>query len=120
MIRASKSVEGLGVLCERSAEDVLTLAEYVKRHENTPTQSIIVCATVVSHSLKEYHKTIKWYKIFHKRKIKKLLNPNHVLTQFSQQQLYSLYMEVLALEGIDFKKKVTETESESAGVPQTL
>jgi len=136
MERASKLIQGFGVLSERSAEDVLTLTEYAKRNANTPMINLIVCATVIAHSLKPhceglkkelnkynllYCFFIKW-SCFAKRRlmkleIKQLLDPQNILFRFSQAQLYDLYTEVLLLEGVDVKKKVTEAQNESAEVP---
>ena len=138
MERATKEIQGFGVLSERSAEDVLTLTEYAKRNENTPMINLIVCATVIAHSLKPHCDSLKkqaenitllqclsmWRNFKTKRlmklEIKQLLDPQHLLFRFSQAQLYELYTEVLLLEGVDIKKKVTEAESKSADALPTV
>jgi hypothetical protein len=52
MIRATKFIEGFGVLSERSAEDVLSLAEFAKKNADKPASNLIVCATTISQSLR--------------------------------------------------------------------
>jgi hypothetical protein len=126
MNRASKFIDGFGVLSERSAEDVLTLAAHSRLNNSTAAQSVIICATAISQSLqfhydemlKEY-KALKFYhfiKKYHWNKAHKadrlLLKPKGVIKALAQSEIYSVYMDVLTLEGVDLKKKVAETPLE--------
>jgi len=134
MIRATKLIDGFGVLSERSAEDVLSLAAYAKKSKGEGMSDLIICATTISQSLKYNYDNIvrqslalKWYmlkKFQQKRALKKeikrlglLVKPNYLLAIFSQGQIYELYAEALLLEGIDVKKKVAEVLKESAELP---
>lgn len=99
------------ILSERSAKDVLDLADFYKK--NPPDNefgNLIIIAAVIEASLRATRNKLSWYDFkrfrYKKYKIKFLLK------YLSQAELTELYQDVFLLEGFDLKKKIVQEASQ--------
>ena len=61
--RREINIEGLGILSERDAYDVLSLSELViKNKSQSFTFNVVICVKAISQSLNYYYKKLKWFK----------------------------------------------------------
>ena len=98
-------------LSERSARDVLELADFYKSHPpKTDLENLFVMAAVVESSIQTTRQKIAWHRLFEKFRYRKY-KTKYLLKYLSQSELMGLYQDVFTLEGNDLKKKVAEQES---------
>ena len=97
------------ILSERKVIDGLALQQFDKG-TMFKTDSLLQFqrAKILSDGLKQNLELLKWYQVFRKRKLSKLLAPEYLMSQLRKSELKSLSEDVLILEGVDpqeFKKK---------------
>ena len=97
------------ILSERKVIDGLALQQFDKG-TMFKTDSLLQFqrAKILSDGLKQNVELLKWYQVFRKRKLSKLLTPEYLMSQLRKSELKSLSEDVLILEGVDpqeFKKK---------------
>jgi len=104
-------------LYERRAKDVLDLADFLKnsQKDGIANINIFVGVQILMASLRPNIENLKWYQIFEKRRLKRIISYEYLILSLSISELDELVSETYLLEGIDTKKKVIpEPESESA------
>lgn len=94
--RREINIEGLGILSERDAYDVLSLSELViKNKSQSFSFNVVICVKAISQSLNYYYKKLKWFKNpIEKLKYKKRKNINWLLKHFSVNQIMYIYLQL--------------------------
>lgn len=109
-------------ILQRKALDVIQLAEYVRRSEDSqePQNQIFQYAMIVRDSLKNNAKEVPWWNLILKWRIKRAVNLRSIAAYFSLMELAELTKQVLIAEGLsenefeELKKKVMEAEAKEA------
>jgi len=95
-------------LSERSAKDVLDLADFYKRQpEKTDFENLFIMAAVIEASIKATRTKFSWYRVLENLRYRKY-KTKYLLKYLSQSELIGLYQDVFSLEGHDLKKKVAD------------
>jgi hypothetical protein len=111
----TKEIELFGekyLLSERTAFDVMSVTELFPGGKMTNSEAASLFAYVVSQALKINLNNLKWYQVFKKRKINKIISTKYLLKNLSVSQIDELWKQVMELEGVDLKKKIAEAESD--------
>jgi len=109
-------------ILQRKALDVIQLAEYVRRSEDSqePQNQIFQYAMIVRDSLKNNAKEVPWWNLIMKWRIKRAVKLRSIAAYFSLMELAELTKQVLVAEGLsenefeELKKKVMEAEAKEA------
>ena len=109
-------------ILQRKALDVIQLAEYVRRSEDSqePQNQIFQYAMIVRDSLKNNAKEVPWWNLIMKWRIKRAVKLRSIAAYFSLTELAELTKQVLVAEGLsenefeELKKKVMEAEAKEA------
>lgn len=109
-------------ILQRKALDVIQLAEYVRRSEDSqePQNQIFQYAMIVRDSLKNNAKEVPWWNLILKWRIKRAVKLRSIAAYFSLTELAELTKQVLIAEGLsenefeELKKKVMEAEAKGA------
>lgn len=109
-------------ILQRKALDVIQLAEYVRRSEDSqePQNQIFQYAMIVRDSLKNNAKEVPWWNLILKWRIKRAVKLRSIAAYFSLTELAELTKQVLVAEGLsenefeELKKKVMEAEAKEA------
>ena len=100
-------------LYERSAGDVISLAEFSLQSTGNDIRTLVYKALdVVESSLKYNYIDLPWYKFFYKIKLRHLLSKKNLIKSISQQQIFAIAKSILEMEGllngdVGEKKKTT-------------
>jgi len=110
------------LLYERSAKDVLDLADFIQSQngESAAKVNLFIGVQTLLASLKPNLKKVKWFRFIKKYKLKKIISYQFLFLYFSISELDAVVTDIHLLEGNDIKKKVMEMgqENESAGKSQ--
>lgn len=93
------------LLSERTARDVNRLSEYAKKADKTFTDAVLQNLQVVCDGLKINVELLKWWQVIRRIKLKRLISRKRLHAKLSVNSIVLLAQKVLALEGIDLKKK---------------
>lgn len=100
------------LISERTAGDVVSFAEFSEKLENTQTNSLYKAIVIIEAGLKINFSKIKFYQLFKRLYLKRVLNQKYLINNLSALQISELAKEILILEGFNFdntevpKKKV--------------
>jgi len=93
------------LLSERTARDVNKLVEFAKTSSVEHIDLVLQNLVVVTDGLKINIEQLKWWQLWKRLTLKRLLGGQYIHSKLSVNAIISLANKVLELEGIDLKKK---------------
>jgi hypothetical protein len=103
----TKEIELFGkklILSERTARDVNKLIAYSKKNtEKEFVDMLIEAAITIEDGLKNNFSNLRWYNIFKRYGLRKLLSKENLIANLSSSQLFDLSKQVYQLEGVEIE-----------------
>ncbi|HEX2866553.1 MAG TPA: hypothetical protein VHO03_05905 [Ignavibacteriales bacterium] len=106
--REHKEITILGervVISERNSIESYGLYGWEQRHKGDAITNLVIPAGVISRSLEPYYKSLKWYQVIKKRKVKKMLDINWLNNNLPVSVILGIFYEIQELENEGLKKK---------------
>lgn len=101
-------------LQERTAKDVMDLAHFMANQDRNNDLYVYAAVRTATDALKNNYKTVSRWRIFQRRKIKKMTSLRYLHNNLAPRHIFELQSQIMELEGLEenSKKKATEKQSE--------